>query len=433
MSKHRTTLNNTTKREPTEDQRLKHLNQEHRRRVADELFKLDSSYASECDRYLNCGKKAVAVLTCPNSINHASRIVCEHCDNRGCSECAARLSQAMIDRWLSPLEAVIQANPHPGYKVRHMVLTSDIDAMQPDAKERYLEVRSKIEPTLQDCIMPRRAGETARAYRERWRAMKKKIGWLENDEFGEHGNKAHFHLTYYGPFIPQPVLSRAWQAQTGYSVVFITLRKDDTLRDTLREAMKYVTKFVADGAVIEPAILARIIHIVHGRRRVRGHGIFYNMPQVTQDDQPDQPCPECQAALEAMELGQWLQKVNDAITAAKHDPDLADLTADVFGVLASAATNANPNNMFTAARQWRELFGDNPPAYAEFLSQEAQPTCTTNLKFREGNKSARFGDRSSDPPQNRGPSGTKNRRIRVDATEYMWQKAEEKQSRRAEL
>lgn len=335
-------------------------------------------YTAAADKFLQCGKKTVAVVTCPHDINHTARPVCEHCDERICPYCAARLAARLLEHYAAPIEKIISDHPRSGYRLRHLVLTTDIHPMDAGVEVRYDQVRDAIEPTIRDCICPQKDGETAREWRERWREKKRTLGWLENDEFGEEGQKLHFHIAYYGPFIPQAVLSKLWNTHTGYSIVYITNRQDAPIRDVLKETLKYVTKFAVDGQAAKPNLVAQVFHILHGRRRVRSKGLFYNIPPTPEEEEEHGLCPECQKELEVIQIGKFLERTNTYIKALQMEETTPDLSLEVLGIVASAAQCSHIDIMFSARRQWQEIWNgsEHIPDVSEYDLARAGPEAT---------------------------------------------------------
>lgn len=320
------------------------------------MIALDPAFASAADRFSTCGHKTVAVLACSNQINHLARPIYEHCDNRVCPRCASRLSARLLDHYTRPIEDLIAAHPRPGYRLRHIVLTTDVHPMQATADIKFDHLSARIEPTIRDCLCPRHDDESIHAWHRRWAMKKRTIGLLVCAEFGEDGHRLHFHLAYYGPFIPQAVLSQTWEQKTGYPVVYIHNRQDHPIADVLRETLKYVTKFAIDGQAADPHLIARIHQILFGHRRVRSYGLFFNIPEPTQDDQQHGTCPECQSELVELTLGKFLERTHTHIQALEMFDTTPDMTNDVLYTLAAIAACSYASQMYTARRQWGEVW-----------------------------------------------------------------------------
>jgi len=362
---------------------------------------LHKKYASKADNFLACCTKAVAVEYCAVSIDHHSKTILQHCDDPLCDRCASRLSARLLDRILAPVLEVIRQNPGYGRRLRHVTLTTDItpEVLTPD---RLDELFRNVTDTIRDCLCPQKPDELVRDYRERWRTFKRTIGYIMGAEFGENGHKLHFHVALYAPFIAQPKLSEVWQRHTSYSVVYITSHQDKPLADILNETIKYVTKFTKDGVALDPAIAARMAHAIYGKRRIRGHGLFFSLPEIAELDDPAHTCPECASQLVNDELGKYLEVIQAALHA--QDEKSPDLSLVALKVIASAASNASTTNMNFARHLWWLAWGadDDTPDPREY----ADNAHYINLKFRQGNKSAQNSDPIRIADQNLSPGHT---------------------------
>lgn len=338
-----------------------------RDQVAAQLVARDPGYASAADKFLQCGHKIVAALTCPNQINHHARPIFEHCDLRICPRCAPRLSARLLDHYLPAVQQILADHAAPGRRVRHVVLTTDIHPLDANSEAHYYHARVRVLSTFRDCLCPRRDGEAQHAWDERWAAKKRTIGLIVVDDVGETNRHWHFHVFYFGPFIPWAVLSQVWQTLTGYPIVYIHNRQDQPVKDTLQEVLKYVTKFTAHDELIDPRIAAAIFDTLHGCRRVRSYGLFFGIPAMPDEDNEHGQCPECQAALEPIKIGKFLQRTHDYLLALEFDETTPDLSHDVLCIVAAAATCSHLDVMFTAVRQWQQIWsGLTPRPYSEY-------------------------------------------------------------------
>lgn len=338
------------------------LDAEWRKQVAFELIKL--GYVDQAATFLECGHRPAAVITCAASVNHTSQLILNHCDNKLCPSCAGRESRRLVNHYAPRIQQIMQKNWRPGWALRHVVLTTDISIRNGEMSDKIDTLYPLVEQAFRDSLTPRRPGETARAWRERWRTKKRTIGLLAAFEFGENGRKLHFHVDYYGPFIPQPVLSAAWQNLTDYPVVWISLHENKPVADLLQESLKYITKFVVKGRAIPPFEAARIYQVCQGRRRLRSYGLFYNMPEPPADDEPGGICPVCQSELELLQINRHLDRVNSYAFELLTDDEMPDLSLENLKIVATCVISGDARTRIHASEVWAAIWmpGDAPDA-----------------------------------------------------------------------
>jgi len=97
----------------------------------------------------------------------------------------------------------------------------------------------------------------------------------------------HIHAIVYGPYIPQRVLSSAWQALTGNSYI-VDIRQIHNVGDALEYVFKYVSKPPSNLRSADD--VAVYVAITRGFRRLHSYGIWYNIGKV---DRHSVGCPEC--------------------------------------------------------------------------------------------------------------------------------------------
>lgn len=330
------------------------LDQNWRKQFAAELVKL--GYIDQAATFLACGKRPAAVITCAASVNHTAQLILNHCDNKLCPSCAGRESRRLVNHYAPRIQQIMQKNWRPGWALRHVVLTTDISARSGEAANKVDRLFPLVELAFRDSLCPRRPDETARAWRDRWQTKKRTIGLLCAFEFGENGRKLHFHVDYYGPFIPQPVLSAAWQNLTDYSVVWISLHDNKPVAELLQESLKYITKFVVKGEAIPPFEAAHIYHICHGRRRIRSYGLFYNMPEPPADDEPGGACPVCQADLQLLQINRALDRINSYAFEMLTDDEMPDLGQDQLQIVAACMLRGDANTQNHAREVWAAIW-----------------------------------------------------------------------------
>lgn len=226
--------------------------------------------------------RVTGVFTCADG---CEALVCrETCHLRICPDCCRRAGARLVARYLP----VMQKQRHPGYRYRKIVLTTPVDLRQSDVRTEIKRLR-KCVTKLFDKMLP-----------SGWR---KTCGFVVGDEFGPTGNKLHFHVLIYSPFIDNrresgKPLEKAWSEVTGGQcrVVFIQVIPKFKLDTELQETLKYVVKFSksinGETVMIEPSLVAILHAALKRTRRVRSYGIFYNI-SVEDDDPPVPVCRVC--------------------------------------------------------------------------------------------------------------------------------------------
>jgi hypothetical protein len=97
----------------------------------------------------------------------------------------------------------------------------------------------------------------------------------------------HIHAIVYGPYVPQAILSCAWQALTGDSYV-VDIRQIRNVSDALEYVFKYISKPPLN---LEHANdVAVYVGITRGFRRLHSFGIWYNIGKT---ESRSVGCPVC--------------------------------------------------------------------------------------------------------------------------------------------
>jgi hypothetical protein len=149
---------------------------------------------------------------------------------------------------------------------------------------------------------------------------KHNIGALICCEFGERGQKLHFHILIYSCFIGKERLTNCWKTATGGAASITWIKKiDDTqVHDAIQETVKYVTKFNELPARLVPVLL----NVLSGSRRLRSFGAWHGLPK-----QKPEPCTcdQCGARKRLVGLHTFME-------IAEHSDRKASLVArDAYG------------------------------------------------------------------------------------------------------
>jgi hypothetical protein len=283
--------------------------------VSDELR--DAGHETDADAFWNCAadnasfsaphsypvpekRNIVRVYVCEE---HGVKVVRETCHLRICPDCARRAANRLLARFDPVFDSLVNAH-HPRYRFRKIVLTTSLSLHDPDVAAQYLRLRNSI-PKMFDELLPKN-----------WR---KSQGFIVADEFGETGEKLHFHILFYGQWIDNKErhgfpLGSAWRKVTGGDcvVTYISGILAEDLHTELMETLKYVCKFwkrdpeTGEVARLSPSSMVALHKLLKHQRRVRTYGLFFRVP-VSLNRKPE--CPDCgeeMMRMTAIEYNIWL-------------------------------------------------------------------------------------------------------------------------------
>lgn len=249
-----------------------------------------ASVKASSDVSLPTGDNARSVFVCSGNPAHDYDVRLFTCHQRICPDCAHRFSARLLARYVPPALDYIAAH-NPSFRLRKIELTTPFSLFDPAIEFRYKQMQQAV---IQCFDMVLGSG---------WR---KTQGLIVNDEFGEDGYRLHFHIIHAGPFVGKDELTQAWKAVTGGTceVTWIKGVTSANPERALIEAMKYAVKMWhrdKDGNILrtDPAIVARLATLLHGKRRVRTYGIFYKVPEPEREPQC---CEQCGAPMERWKL-----------------------------------------------------------------------------------------------------------------------------------
>ncbi len=239
-----------------------------------------------------------SVFVCDHDPRHEAVVCKETCHLRICPDCARRASARLMARYV-PVALELAENAPPGYRVRKIVLTTNVDLRDSLIKAKIANLRASVSK-LFDKILP-----------INWRNSQ---GFLVADEFGAQGNKLHFHVLFFGQFISNKAkdgfpLATAWSEVTNgeCTVAYISGVNYEDIEHEIVETVKYVTKFwKADetGAIVRlsPDLMPGLLTALRGTRRVRSAGVFYGVPGVAAEGVR---CPTCGEVMSRWTPLQW--------------------------------------------------------------------------------------------------------------------------------
>jgi len=234
--------------------------------------------------YLNCGHPDLIrkYRVCSSNPHHHARPVGFSCHLRICPDCARRNASRLLRRYL-PVARDAYDQKHPQFTLKHITLTTSWSLYDHDINRRIREAWKALNELL------------LAFWGEGW--QKSGRGWLGGFEFGGEGKKLHLHLLAYCEFMPHAELSAEWERLTGHKIVWIEQIRG--VKKAVKEVLKYATKLTE----LSSTDTALIHEVLKGVRRVRGGGIFYNVPEPAKDENP--LCKRCHAPIVDMQCEEF--------------------------------------------------------------------------------------------------------------------------------
>lgn len=319
-----------------------------RQRVVDALAK--AGLAKEADSFATCQDEDTIKFyhTCSQNPEHVARAIAHTCHLRICPECARRESARLKARYYEPIRKIVKTY-RKDRALRHIVVTTRFHLQDGDIRERLRESFEKL-AQLFDLLLP-----------ANWRKMN--IGYLAGAEFGEEGNRLHFHILYYGPFIHYTDMALVWYILTG-NTALPYLRYVDGKKYTLDEAVNELVKYCTKLSILDVELMPALLEAVRGTRRVRAQGIFYRLPHP---DKEPCTCPECSAPMEM-----WSRAKYEAWKESQLQQKRSELLSDLRSIL-----DLKLGNKFLFSPRPPDAQGDEKISFAY---QEPPPLDLTALE-----------------------------------------------------
>ena len=212
---------------------------------------------------------------------HRSYVPCR-CDSKVCVQCCQRQGKRVRHRYSKPIKASIKKQRR-GYSLKLVTVTRAVaegfdgfafpvnwDDDRLERGRHFYERTFKAFRALVNFCFPKAKGCGVLAVLEPQVSL-----------------SPHIHAIVYGPYIPQRVLSSAWQALTGNSYI-VDIRQIHNVGDALEYVFKYVSKPPSNLRSADD--VAVYVAITRGFRRLHSYGIWYNIGKV---DRHSVGCPEC--------------------------------------------------------------------------------------------------------------------------------------------
>jgi hypothetical protein len=202
------------------------------------------------------------------------------------------MSAELKRRYMPRIEHLL-SHPRRGWSLKHVTLTTSIE-LTADVGQAAVDLLNTARDT----------------YYSLW-GKHDGAGALATLEVGPGGEarQLHIHLLVWGPYYWHSQISQEWERRTGFPVVWVQ-RVEDPER-AAKEVLKYVTK----AAGLSPGELVDLYSALHGKRRLRAWGAFYDV-SLSDDEEGPRNCPECGGRLSSMSSAAVRQLMDDYQTDA---------------------------------------------------------------------------------------------------------------------
>lgn len=206
---------------------------------------------------------------------------------------------------------VIEVNCNFGSKyfsLKHITLTTPHSLYDEDIRENIRSNWNAVIKVLEKTLFFMFKSRATKSEKRRGRISMKRVGMgaIAALEFGEEGKKLHFHILFYGCYIPQWLLAVEWKAATHEKSEVVHIRKVRDAQEGAKEViLKYVTKFTE----LPPKAVVLLMGAIKGVRRIRAYGIFHGIP----GDEKDSPveCQDCGAPVRYIHIIDFEKEMAD--------------------------------------------------------------------------------------------------------------------------
>jgi len=260
----------------------------------------------EKNNFEDCGKffGNFEVLICESDLQHSPKAIPFTCHQRFCPDCEHREQARKLARYIPAFKSLTDGDGRADYSLKKFELTTPyaLDGMHDNRllKQAWLFV----EKTLQALFYKLLEHELDPVERKRKRIdyTRHGLGMLVQCEFGEHGQKLHFHILAFAPYIPKKLLTETWLDVTGgeCEITWIKAIAHHDVEDAIAEVTKYVTKF----STLPPRLIPNLIAALHGTRRLRTYGVIRDC------EVPEKvcACSICSSGLILIRVSEYFEK-----------------------------------------------------------------------------------------------------------------------------
>src|SRR4030067_709153 len=221
-------------------------------------------FKTQSIRFCDCHRKLLRLPCLDWTHNLINLLVSFRCEYRICPVCGGERRYKVKQK----LNQIFKQLPQiRGHRLMFLTLTKRARYGEGELKEGIRNFLAQV-----------------RVFMNQFSPSRQKSGAIVVLEIGPNFN-LHVHCIVFGPYIPQEVLSRAWE-QISTDSFIVDIREVRKLRGAVSYLLKYVTK---PPHFTDPDNYVTMFVELYRVRAMRTYGIFYNFKVSKQDS----GCPIC--------------------------------------------------------------------------------------------------------------------------------------------
>lgn len=270
---------------------------------------------TQANDFLWCESNFMGVEVCETDLTH-SKAVPKTCHLRYCPHCARRDAARLVHVYTPQVVEIARTSQVKEYRLREIVLTMNVSLYADDIRNQVAVAHKAVAQVFDHFL----GHKFTASNRGRWSEPASKFytgeGYIYSMEFGENGNKLHFHVLFFGRYIGKYLLSDYWQEITGNKITWINaVNKSEA---AVAESLKYIAKVSKcfpdpdTGEIIErlpsPEFIARLAYVLKNTRRIISRGCFRGLdPEQVEpgEDLGEHICKTCGGPAELVSLDAW--------------------------------------------------------------------------------------------------------------------------------
>lgn len=270
---------------------------------------------TQANDFLWCESNFLGVAVCETDLLHSTAIP-QTCHLRYCPHCARRDAARLVHTYTPQVVEIARTSQVKEYRLREIVLTLNVSLYAADIRDQ-VAIAHKNVAALFDHFL---GGKFSPSNRNRWSERASKFytgeGYIYSMEFGEQGNKLHFHVLYFGRWISKYKMTDEWKKLTGCFITHIQ-HVTETER-AVAESLKYIAKVSKcfpdpeTGELIDrlppPQFIARLAYVLKNTRRIITRGCFRGLdPEQREpgEDLGERICKVCGGPAELVSVDAW--------------------------------------------------------------------------------------------------------------------------------
>lgn len=330
----------------------------------------DANRWSESINFAECGSLHgnFQVLVCENDPTHKPRALPYTCHLRYCPDCERRHSAELVAKYTPILKNISEQDDRPTWSLKKIELTTPYSLNADDPAADYTSGWEHFERWQQLMLQHLLADEMTDAEKRRGRIEYKDHGYgsLVFAEFGEDGLKLHFHMLAFMPWLDKHKSSDLWLEATGgeAQVTWITRVDYHDVEDSVREVVKYVTKF----SKLPPHLVVKLADVLDGARRFRSYGTVRGAEKLEPEPHV---CAICASKISIMRVRAYFLAViernvapDELLLAAARSIYLDLIPGNKAGEAGAHLARDDPADL--PAAQFLPLFGEVQPKIKPF-------------------------------------------------------------------